>query len=182
MSRPRGSQKNRNQSPQKSTGKQETYIGIVDITRSGMAYVMVNGLEKDIIVQGRNLQTALDGDEVRVELTHKAQTGKRMEGIVVEVIKRKKSEFTGKLQVSEKFAFLLPDQEGMMDIYIPLSATGGAKDGDHVVAKIVGWGEKTRKPVGEVTAVLDIQNLNDTAMKEILVENGFPLSFPQKSF
>jgi hypothetical protein len=35
------------------------------------------------------------------------------------------------------------------------------------------------KTIGEVLQVMDAGNENDMAMKEILMENGFPLFFPE---
>jgi ribonuclease R len=48
-----------------------------------------------------------------------------------------------------------------------------------VVVRITEW-ESTggKRPVGEVVTVLDEEDVNDVAMKEILLENGFPLEFP----
>ncbi len=40
------------------------------------------------------------------------------------------------------------------------------------------WEKGDKRPVGEVVSVLDAENSNDAAMKEILLENGFPLEFP----
>jgi ribonuclease R len=66
----------------------------------------------------------------------------------------------------------------MPDLYIPLSAINNAKDKDRVVARLVKWEKGGKRPVGEVVSVLDAENSNDAAMKEILLENGFPLEFP----
>ncbi len=65
----------------------------------------------------------------------------------------------------------------MPDIYIPLPKLNGAVNNDRVIARIVEW-EKNKKPQGEVVQVLDQSDTNDQAMKEILLENGFPIFFP----
>ncbi len=158
----------------------KTIRGIVDVTRSGMAYIIAEGQQKDILVRKEHLGTALDGDEVMVEVRRGGKSGNREEGRVASILKRKRSEFTGRLKKSLNFAFMIPDTEGIPDIYIPLNAVQTARDGDKVLARIVSWGDKTKKPEGEVTFVFDEAQVNDTAMKGILVENGFPLSFPQQ--
>ncbi|HVB04374.1 MAG TPA: ribonuclease R [Chitinophagaceae bacterium] len=157
-------------------GDKITYRGIVDITRSGMAYIVVEGLITDILVRKENLNTALDGDEVGVLIIKGNKSGGRMEGSVREIFRRKRTEFTGRLQKSENFAFLIPDTEGIPNIYIPLKSIGEAGDNDMVLVEIVDWGGK--KPVGKVLEVFDEGQTNDMAMKSILVENGFPLAFP----
>jgi len=164
-----------------SSSQKKRYRGIVEVTRSGMAFVIVPTLTKDILVKQKNLNSALDGDEVLVDVIKQAKNLGRMEGTVNEVITRKKTEFTGTLQVNKNFAFLVPDKGNFMpDIYIPANSLKDAKDGDKALVKIVAWGEKSKKPVGEIIEILDASNASDLAMKEILVESGFPLSFPDE--
>ena len=50
-----------------SSGKQ-LYKGTLEVTRSGLGYVIVDGLEKDVLVKRENIRNALNGDEVRVEV------------------------------------------------------------------------------------------------------------------
>ncbi|HEY1164540.1 MAG TPA: ribonuclease R [Chitinophaga sp.] len=169
--------------PKKGGGSpQQSFRGLVEVTRSGMAFVIVEGLSKDILVKQKNLNTALDGDEVLVNvIRQQGKTMGRMEGLVTDILKRKKTEFTGTLEVNKGFAFLVPEKGAFVpDIYIPANAVGEAKTGDKAVVRIVAWGEKTRKPVGEIVEILDASDTNDLAMKEILVESGFPLNFPDE--
>ena len=56
-----------------------------------------------------------------------------------------------------------------------------AKDNDRVVVKLLQWENDGKRPVGEVVTVLDAENTNDAAMKEILLEAGFPLEFPDEA-
>jgi ribonuclease R len=159
-----------------------SYTGKLEITRGGMGFVIVEGLEKDVLIKRDNMGNALNGDEVRVEIPEFGRKfGSRPEGVITEVIKRKQNEFSGRVEVKEHFAFMLPDNEKMpVDIYIPLHLLNGAKHGDHVMAKIVEWTGKAKNPVGEVIAILTNEAANEIAMKGILVENGFPLHFPDE--
>ena len=50
---------------------------------------------------------------------------------------------------------------------------------DRVIVRITEWG-KNKKPQGEVVQVMDEADENDRAMKEILMENGFPFFFRKK--
>jgi ribonuclease R len=75
------------------------------------------------------------------------------------------------------FLFQTGDKK-IPDIFIPQTAFNGAQDNDRVVVRIKEWEKDTKKrPVGEVVNVLDAEDTNDVAMKEILLENGFPLGF-----
>lgn len=163
----------------KSAGQKQSFKGQVEVTRSGMAFVIVEGLTRDILVKQKSLNTALDGDEVLIDIVREAKGAGRMEGVITDILKRKKTEFTGTLQLNKGFAFLVPERGAFVpDIYIPANELKEAKNGDKAVVRIVAWGEKTRKPVGEIVEILDASNTNDLAMKEILVESGFPLNFP----
>jgi ribonuclease R len=46
-----------------------------------------------------------------------------------------------------------------------------------VLARITKWDTPNKKPEGEVLQVLLAEHESDIAMKEILVQNGFPLVF-----
>lgn len=157
-----------------------TYKGVIEITRSGLGYVVVEGQPKDILIKRENIHNALNGDEVRIEVSTRAKKfGSRPEGVVVDVIRRKQSEFSGKIEVHKHFAFLIPDSDKMpVDIFIPLHLLNGAGQGDNCIAKIVEWTGKSKNPVGEVISVLTNETANEVAMQGILVENGFPLTFP----
>ncbi len=151
--------------------------GILDISRGGLGFVKVEGWEQDVLIRPEDMETAFDGDEVRVRVDRVSSKG-RPEGVVRSVLKRTQTEFSGRLEVSDKFAFLIPDKDNMrVDIFVPLNSLKGAKDGEHAIVKIVDWSSKSKNPVGEVVEVLTNQRLNQIAMKSILVENGFPLHF-----
>lgn len=162
-----------------NTGK-KTFTGKLEVTRSGMGFVIVEGQEKDILIKRDNLNNALNGDEVRIEVSERGKKfGSRPEGTVTEVIRRKQNEFSGRLQVHPNFAFMVPDNDKMpVDVFIPLHLLHGAKDGDHVMVRIMEWSPKAKSPVGEIISVLTDESANEVAMQGILVENGFPLTFP----
>jgi ribonuclease R len=165
----------------KKTGKKKqtsTVKGRLEITRSGMGYVVVEGREKDLLVRPQDFNKAMDGDMVSVKI--KDSHGKRVEGVIQEVIERRQTEFIGSIRVSDNFAFFSPDsQKPLPDFYISLKNLNGAKDNDRVVVKFLNWENGTKKPEGEVVSVLQAKNEADMAMKEILVQNGFSLAFPQ---
>ena len=164
--------------------------GVLDITRSGMGFVKVQGVEVDILIRPGDFNTALDGDTVRVRVSKFAEGKKRMQGVITEVIQRKRTEFIGTLQMNKArpddkggrgFAFFVSGKDkSMPDIYIPETNFNGAKDGDRVVVKLLEWEKNGKRPTGEVVSVLDEENSNDVAMKEILLENGFPIEFPDE--
>jgi ribonuclease R len=162
----------------KKSDSAELYKGRLEVTRSGMGFVIVENLDQDLMIRPSDFNTALHGDTVRVRVVNKSGKSGRQQGQVVEVVERKQLEFLGHVELSQAFAFFIAETEKPMpDIYIPLAKLNGAVNNDRVIARIVEW-EKNKKPQGEVVQVLDQSDTNDQAMKEILLENGFPIFFP----
>ncbi len=158
-----------------------SYKGRLEIVKNGMGYVMVEGLKKDIVIRQDKMGLALDGDDVRVEVSGTPKKNGRQDGIITDVIKRHQTEFSGTLKVSAHFAFLIPDKQNMpVDIFIPLELMHDAKDGDKAIVKIKDWTPKAKNPIGEVIHILTNEPDNEIAMKSILLESGFPLSFPDE--
>jgi ribonuclease R len=152
--------------------------GRLDVTRSGMGFVVIEGRDQDILVRPSDFNTALHGDTVRVEVLGNSGRGGRQQGEIREVVDRKQMEFLGHVELSQSFAFFVAETDKPMpDIYVPLSRLNGAVNGDRVIVRIVEW-EKNKKPQGEVVQIMDKEDENDKAMKEILLENGFPIFFP----
>jgi ribonuclease R len=175
----RSSQKKK-QKQKQSSHDAHTVEGTLDITRSGMGFVIVPDMETDILIRPNDFNTALHGDKVRVRI--KPGGGRRMQGEVVKVLDRKRTEFIGRLEMNKGFAFFVADVEKPMpDLYIPLTNINGAKDKERVIARLVQWEGKDKRPVGEVISVLNEENSNDAAMKEILLENSFSLGFPDEA-
>lgn len=163
----------------KKTAAAETYKGRMEITRSGMGFIVVEDLERDILVRPGDFNTALHGDTVRVKVTNRSAKNGRMQGEITEVLERKQTEFLGHVELSQSFAFFIAETDKPMpDIYVPMNKLNNAKNNDRVIVHIVEW-EKNRKPVGEVIQILDAGDENDRAMKELLLENGFPVFFPE---
>lgn len=158
----------------------DTYTGRLDVTRSGMGFVIVEGRDQDILVRPGDFNTALHGDTVRVRVNNSnSPRSGRWQGEVVEVTNRKQLEFLGHIEISASFAFFIAESDKPMpDIYVPLTALKGAVNHDKVIVRITEW-EKNKKPQGEVIQVMDKSDQNDQAMKEILLEAGFPIFFPE---
>lgn len=153
--------------------------GVLEINRNGVGFVAVEGMERDIMIRPDKMGTALNGDEVKVEILSPEKKNARLTGVIKEVIERKQTEFSGRLDVRPHFAFLIPDKQNMpVDIFVPIDLLHDAKHNDKVIVRIVEWQEKAKNPVGEVISILTNEPANEVAMQGILVENGFPLVFP----
>jgi ribonuclease R len=158
---------------------QNFIIGTVDMTADGSAYIVPEDeFEKDVFVAPRKLKNALHGDTVKAYVFAK-KSGRKNDGEVVEIIKRAKSDFTGVIKISDRFAFVIADDKKMMhDIFVPLADTHDAKNGQRVLVTLSDWPESAKNPIGIVKHVLGNQGENNTEMNAILAQYGFPLEFP----
>lgn len=162
----------------KKSSPTQTVKGRLDISRSGMGYVIVEGMEQDIVVRPNDFNHAFHGDTVRVQVNRDSGRGRRAEGKVTDVVERIRNTFVGNIQTNKNVTFFVAASEKPIpDFYVPVEKLNGAVNGDRVVVKLTKWNKTDKKPEGEVVSILKAEDVNDMAMKEILIESGFPLVF-----
>lgn len=166
---------------QKKSSQLKTLKGKLDISRSGMGYVIVEGLDKDVLVKPNDFGKAFHGDQVSVQVATDKGRGRRLEGKVTDVLQRKQVEFIGNLEVNRHIAFFVATGSKLIpDFFIPADKLNGAIHGDRVVARLVKWDKADKKPQGEIVSVIKAEDEADMAMKEILIDAGFPLQFDEE--
>ncbi|MDR2125420.1 MAG: ribonuclease R [Prevotellaceae bacterium] len=154
--------------------------GCVDMTMNGHAFIVSDEDEKDIFVAHHNLNHALHNDTVKVNIFKTKRTN-RYEGEVIEIIERSKQNFVGKVEISGKNGFLIPDSRLIPhDIFIPAEKLNNAKNGQKVVGRITDWAKNMRSPIGEIIDVIGNPGENDTEMHAILAEYDLPYRFPEQ--
>ncbi len=159
--------------------KTGTITGMVDLQPQGFAYIISDEVNRPILVSSQNLNNALDGDKVKVELY--ARRKKRdLEGEVIEIIERANRQFVGRVELSGHFAFLIPSGKVGFDLFIAREHLNGAKDGQKAIAEIIEWPPKTRNPFGRIIEVLGNTGDNNAEMNAILAEFELPHKFPEK--
>lgn len=154
--------------------------GKIDMTADGSGFLVPEDpTESDVYIAPRKLRQALHGDIVKVHV-YERKKGRKREGEVVEILQRAKTDFTGVIDISQSYAFFVPDDRKMLhDIFVPLDQLNGAKNGEKVVVSIVEWPKNAKNPIGKVKSVLGKKGENNTEMNAILADFGFPLHFPK---
>jgi len=163
----------------KSESQHKRYTGVVDKTRSGAAFVVIEDLETDIFVPPRRMKTALHRDTVEINIL---KSGKRKpEGEITGIIKRDRDRFVGKLLHRNKFCIVeTEDGKTHFDVKIFDGSAYEVPDGTIVVVKVTKWPDrKGQLPVGEITTALGEAGSNDIEMNSILIQKGFNLKFPE---
>ncbi|UWX66090.1 ribonuclease R [Empedobacter stercoris] len=157
-------------------------VGIADLTSSGSAYIVIDGLEQDVFVQKGKTKNALKGDTVRVYVyPKKNKNSSRAEGEIVEIVERNKTEFTGIFELGKNGNFgFVTMQNGNHDFFIPKERINGAQSGEKVVVRLTNWPEGSNSPFGEVSKVLGNPDDTDVEIHAILFEYDLPAKFPEE--
>ena len=166
-----------------------SYIGKVQMTREGFAFVIVDGEDDDIFVPASKTRGALNGDLVRVSVTKESTfsdkkksttRAHRREGVVVDVLERSDKPFIGIYHSSGKGAWVLMQNRVMpYDIEVdPKQAEeAGAQKGWKVSVLVQHWDKGESLPFGKIIEVIGVPGENETEMHSILSEFGLPYRF-----
>lgn len=160
-----------------ASGKQTT--GIVDHVNARFAYVRIGEGKSDVYVKTRDLGSAMDGDTVTLSILPGRQ-GEHPEGRVVNVLKRNRTRFVGKLELSKNYAFVVPDFRKIhQDFFVYPEHINGAKSNDKVIVEIIEWASGEKNPTAKVVDILGKAGENDAEIHSIMAEFGLPFEFPK---
>ena len=154
--------------------------GTVQMLASGSAYVVVEGVDKDIFVDKRNTARALDGDTVKVAITRRRSSGDP-EGQIVEVVARAERNYVGTVEKTRTHAFVRITSKNMpVDIFIDTAEAKRLHDGDRVVVAVDHWLPESKCPTGKIIDILGQEGDNNAEMHAILAEFNLPYNFPEE--
>ena len=167
-----------------SNSEPEYILGHVDYVNPRFAFVIPKDQEKsenDILVKENDLKNALDGDLVKVMIYPKKAKNGRQEGRVVEVVERDRDEFVGRVEISPRFAFVVPDFKKMHhDIFIKKGDLMDVQHNQKVIVKITEWREEDKNPTGKVVRVLGNSGEHEVEIHSIMAEFGLPFEYPEE--
>ena len=165
----------RNINKEKNNTTKNKFVGILEVSIRGSAVVICESIEEKIHIE--NIGQYLHNDNVEVYVFSRKKNGKYL-GEITNLIKRDKSEYVGKIQISEKFAFVLIDNKRIhVDIFVPKDKINKAKNNDKVLVKITEWRKNSQSPNGIIKKVLGIEGEHNTEIHSILAEYGLPYDF-----
>jgi ribonuclease R len=167
-----------------SVKEPEFIEGEVDFVNPRFAYIRPDAkfeMEEDILVKEADLKHALDGDKVRVMVyPSKGSTG-RVEGKVLEITKRLRDEFVGRVEISPRYAFVVPDFRKMHhDVFVHKGDLKGAEHNQKVVVKISEWRDEDKNPTGKIIRVLGKAGEHEVEIHSIMAEFGLPFEYPKE--
>jgi len=160
------------------TPQSNKITGTLQITQGGFGFVISKDSKmRDVFVAARNISTAFNGDTVEVQLFAN-QKGKNLEGMIIQIVKRKKEEIVGTLRKTNSFYFVKPDgQDFQRDIYVTKKNLKGAKTGNKVLVGNIKWENPDLNPEGEVIEVIGIAGSRDTEILSLAREFNLQYKF-----
>jgi len=154
--------------------------GIVDHVNPRFAYVRIGEGKSDVYVRTRDLGSAVDGDTVSLSLLQ-SRHGEHPEGRVVSIIRRSRTKFVGRVELSKNFAFVVPDYKKIhQDFFIYPEHINNAKTNDKVIVEVIDWAEGEKNPTAKIVSVLGKAGENEAEIHSIMAEFGLPFKFPEQ--
>jgi ribonuclease R len=164
--------------PKSDKENSDIYQGIIRVTGKGVGYFPIHGTEEDYEISPEEINSALNGDTVRIEPLGRESYGRKL-AKVVEIIERKKLDFVGTIEKSGGNFFLIPDNKRMYrDIFVSAENASGAKEGDKAQVHITKWDDPKKSPEGTVLRVIGRKGEHNAEMRSIVYESGFEIDFP----
>lgn len=156
--------------------------GIFSATQRGFGFVILEGEAEDIFIPENATKGAVHGDKVRIMLSNE-RTGRRQEGIVLQILERGIKEIVGTFQASKNFGFVIPDNQKFgHDIFIPKEDTKGAVTGHKVVVSLTSYGDEKRSPEGKVIEIIGHVNDPGVDIMSVIKAYDLPVEFPKDVF
>lgn len=169
----------------KNRKKQRPVVtGILSKHKKGFGFVIPDegSFDRDIFISPSDMNGAMEGDRVEVDLIPEYLWEQSPQGIITKVTDRKLKEVAGFFDKGKKFGFVVPvDRKHNEDIYIPKKAFSGAKNGDIVVAAITGYPDRKNSAEGKITGILARAGEPGGDIKAIIRQRGLFFTFPSKA-
>ncbi len=163
-----------------SITKEQYVQGIFIGNERGFGFVETNEDEEDYFIPESEINGAFHHDTVLVAI-NPVQTGKRKEGRIVKILSHEIRQVVGYFQKNKTFGYVIADNQKIAaDIYIAGKNTMGAVQGHKVVAEIIQYGTKDKKPEGKIVEILGHANDPGVDILSIVKSYGIPTEFPRE--
>jgi len=156
-------------------------VGTLRVKSQGYGIVASDDGKQEVFVSQRNMNTALNGDRVAVQLFARARGHLRSEGRVVEILERRRRTLVGTYREGRYFGYVIPDDLKIpWDVIVPLGEGKGARSGQKVVVQIIGWEDRQLNPEGRVVEILGYPEEKGVDVLSVAKSFELPTQFPRK--
>ena len=147
--------------------------GELILNDKGFGFIEIGKDKKDVYVNEKNINGALDGDMVLFEYLNKDPL--KPEGKIIKVIKRNYDPLVGEVVLIDGDYFVKPDKSGK-NIYIPRDYLNGAVEGHKVVVEPLKEGNR----IGKITKIIGHKNDVGVDILSFVYEYNFNPEFPEE--
>ncbi|MBR4231221.1 MAG: ribonuclease R [Bacilli bacterium] len=147
------------------------FSGVVHINKRGNGFVTIKDSE-DIFVRKENLNNAIDGDMVEVDVQGE-------DGIIVNVLKRDLSMLVGEIVMKRNnLCFVLDDNKKDIGVEVTEESLAHCVEGHKVLVKIIKE-LRTNYYLGKVVKILGHKNDPGVDIMSVACEHGIIIDFPE---
>jgi ribonuclease R len=120
----------------------------------GFGFLIPDEGGEDLFLSPRVMSGVMHGDRAVAQVTGIDRRGRR-EGAIVEVLERAHHKIVGRYYFESGVGFVVADNKRIpQDIMVPQDKTGGAKNGQFVVVKIIEHPTSFRRAIGQVIEIM----------------------------
>ena len=153
--------------------------GILHSNKKGFGFVDVDNSDVDIYIPKENINGALHGDLVVVELVNKKGLD-RVEGRIVKVLKHESNTYVGEINFKNNVGYVTLDEDKVnLEVVVAKENSLNAVDGHKVVIGIVKR-ISNKKAEGKVVKIIGHKNDPGVDILSIVYKYGINTSFPEE--
>lgn len=151
--------------------------GYFEAHKDGYGFaIMEKPGERDLFIPARATMGAMNNDRVLVRI----ENWQRREGRIIRVLERGHTRIAGRFEVTRAGLYVKPkDKSILFDLPIHRKDSGGAKDGEIVIAEIISPPTDRKPPAGRVVKILGKPEDPKSEIEMIIDEFDLPRKFPR---
>lgn len=151
--------------------------GIMHVNKKGFGFVEVGNNTEDIYISADNMNGAIHGDTVLVEITSK-KNAKDVEGRVLKIVKRPTTRYIGEINFRKNNGYVtLDDNKVKIEIEVKKENSMNAVDGHKVVVEL-GKKINNHKYQGKVVEIIGHKNDPGVDILSIVYKYNINTDFP----
>lgn len=154
-----------------------SYEGVLERTYSGVGYVTVDGLARDLFIPPPYLSDALSGDLVRVKLLSQNLHTDKTRAKIVRILRRKRAQFVATLH-KDKATWKAHIHAGPLTFELPLVNADEHFQPQSTLATVEVILRGTKMQSAQINAYLPEDNAEQLVRTAILYEKNFQTRFP----
>ena len=154
--------------------------GVLRANKKGFGFVEIENLEDDVYIAPENMNGAIHGDIVLVEITTKINIV-RMEGRILRILKRQFEHYIGEINFDKSGLghITLDDSKIKLDIVVKKENSLNAVDGHKVVVELGKKLNKQSKYDGKVIEIIGHKNDPGVDILSIVYKYNIHTDFPE---